>query len=164
VSLSCWRSCYISVCLPPSRSRLHPSVSNLYRQTFNISLGIIELNVVNDTCATSSSSALSWNVQCSNQITLNERLSRFSQWRGASGTPDAGLYHLATACATDTEIGVAWLGTVCQTNSNQQPSGYVSGTGVSVATRSEWSLISHEMVSFEVTSGGESTMLNAIDQ
>jgi hypothetical protein len=123
------------------------SVSNLYRQTFNISLGIIELNVVNDTCATSSSGALPWNVECSNTITLNERLSLFSQWRGSSGTPDAGLYHLATACATDTEIGVAWLGTICQTGSNQQSSGFVSGTGVSVATRSEWSLISHEMVS-----------------
>lgn len=123
------------------------SVSNLYRQTFNISLGIIELNVVNDTCATSSSGALPWNVECSNTITLNQRLSLFSQWRGSSGTPDAGLYHLATACATDTEIGVAWLGTICQTGSNQQSSGFVSGTGVSVATRSEWSLISHEMVS-----------------
>jgi hypothetical protein len=38
------------------------SVSNLYRQTFNISLGIIELNVVNDTCATSSSGAFT--VEC----------------------------------------------------------------------------------------------------
>ena len=127
-------------------------MSNLYRQTFNISLGIIELNVVNDTCASSSSSSVAWNVECSNSITLNERLSRFSQWRGDSGTPDAGLYHLATACATDTEIGVAWLGTICQTTANQQSSGYVSGTGVSVATRSEWSLISHEMVRFESSS------------
>jgi hypothetical protein len=45
----------------------------------------------------------------------------------------------------DTEVGVAWLGTLCQTTSNQQSGSVVSGTGVSTASRTEWSLVAHEI-------------------
>lgn len=121
------------------------SVSTLYRQTFNVSIGIIELNVVNETCPTTAPAATPWNSACSSSITLNDRLSSFSSWRGRSGTRNAGLYYLATACATNQEVGVAWLGTLCQTGSTTQGSGTVSGTGVSVAMRAEWVTIAHEI-------------------
>lgn len=122
------------------------SVTQVYRQTFNVSLGVIELNVVEEPCG-SGQSGLEWNQACSPDITLNERLSLFSRWRGRAGTSEAGLYHLATACVTGSEIGVAWLGTICQTDTDEQPNGAVSGTGVSAPTGtiSEWSLIAHEM-------------------
>jgi hypothetical protein len=45
----------------------------------------------------------------------------------------------------DTEVGVAWLGTLCQTDSTSQSGSTVSGTGVSSSTRTEWSLTSHEI-------------------
>lgn len=45
----------------------------------------------------------------------------------------------------DTEVGVAWLGTLCQTESSFQSGSTVSGTGVSSSTRTEWSLTSHEI-------------------
>ncbi len=45
----------------------------------------------------------------------------------------------------DTEVGVAWLGTLCTTTSTFQSGSYVSGTGVSTATRNEWSLVAHEV-------------------
>ena len=40
---------------------------------------------------------------------------------------------------------MAWLGTLCQTTWSDQNGSYVSGTGLSTATKTEWSLISHEI-------------------
>lgn len=46
----------------------------------------------------------------------------------------------------DTEVGVAWLGTLCQTSSNKQDGNQVvSGTGVSSFSKTEWNLIAHEI-------------------
>jgi len=120
-------------------------VSALYRSTFNISLGIIELVVQNQTCPSTPPSDAPWNQNCDAQLTLDERLSLFSQWRGERGDDGVGLWHLMSACPTDSEIGVAWLGTLCQTSSSRQSGSYVSGTGISTATVTEWSLIAHEI-------------------
>lgn len=123
------------------------AVSSLYRSTFNVSVGIIELNVLDASCPSASSATSSstpWNTPCSASVTLNDRLSLFSQWR-PSQNKDAGLYHLMTACPTDTEVGVAWLGTLCQTTASEQGGSWVSGTGVSSISSVEWSLTAHEM-------------------
>lgn len=123
------------------------AVSSLYRNTFNISIGIIELNVQNETCPTmaqAASGSTPWNTPCDQSISLNTRLSLFSQWRGSQNQA-AGLFHLMTACPTDSEVGVAWLGTLCQTTSQQQSGSWVSGTGVSSISTVEWSLTSHEI-------------------
>ncbi len=53
-------------------------------------------------------------------------------------------------CPTDAEVGVAWLGTLCQTDTTGSAGSYVSSTGVSTAAQVEWSLISHEIVSHNV--------------
>lgn len=45
----------------------------------------------------------------------------------------------------DSEVGVAWLGTLCQTASSDQSGSFVSGTGISTASKTEWSLVSHEI-------------------
>ncbi|ORY26309.1 Metallo-peptidase family M12-domain-containing protein [Naematelia encephala] len=118
-------------------------VSALYRSTFNISLGIIELVVEDGDCSRASN--VSWNVPCSANITLDERLSDFSQWRGDRGDDGAGLWHLLSACPTDQEVGVAWLGTLCETSASQQTGSTVSGTAVSTYSATEWSLIAHEI-------------------
>jgi hypothetical protein len=75
-------------------------ISALYRSTFNISLGIIDLVVQNETCPTTAPSDAPWNQACSSNITLDERLSLFSQWRGNRGEDGVGLWHLMSACAT----------------------------------------------------------------
>ncbi|OCF31943.1 zinc metalloprotease [Kwoniella heveanensis BCC8398] len=120
-------------------------ISALYKSTFNISLGIIELQVRNATCPSTAVDGESWNVGCSQNLTLDERLSLFSQWRGDKGDDGAGLWHLMSACPTDSEVGVAWLGTLCQTTASQQSGQTVSGTGISTATKTEWSLVAHEI-------------------
>lgn len=115
--LTNWNRCVLPGSLhfensPASTSR---SITALYRSTFNVSLGIIELNVMNETCPSSSaasSSSTAWNTPCSDSITLNDRLSLFSEWRGRAGNGNAGLYHLMTvsiacrncACNSPTEI------------------------------------------------------------
>ncbi|WVQ80129.1 hypothetical protein IAT38_002230 [Cryptococcus sp. DSM 104549] len=120
-------------------------VSALYKATFNISLGIIELQVQNASCPSTTVSGEEWNVGCSTNMTLDERLSLFSAWRGTKGDDGAGLWHLMSACPTDSEVGVAWLGTLCQTTSSEQSGSTVSGTGISTATKTEWSLVAHEI-------------------
>jgi len=120
-------------------------ISALYRSTFNISLGIVELVVQNLTCPTQSQEGSEWDVSCDAGLTLDQRLSLFSRWRGDRGDDGVGLWHLMSACPTDTEVGVAWLGTLCQTTANLQSGSYVSGTGISTATRTEWSLVAHEI-------------------
>lgn len=120
-------------------------VSALYKSSFKISLGIIELQVQNMTCPSAPVSGEEWNVGCDANVTLDTRLADFSAWRGAKGDDGAGLWHLMSACPTDSEVGVAWLGTLCQTDSTQQSSGTVSGTGISTASKTEWSLIAHEI-------------------
>ena len=48
-------------------------------------------------------------------------------------------------CPTGSEVGIAWLGTLCQVNASSSGSSFVSGTGVSTAGLTEWQIISHEM-------------------
>ncbi|CDZ96471.1 Meltrins, fertilins and related Zn-dependent metalloproteinases of the ADAMs family [Phaffia rhodozyma] len=128
------------------------TASALYRQTFNISLGIstifIPSNPLTD-CPTSASSGSTepWNLACSASTDLNSRLSLFSAWRGASerSGDDLGLWHLMSGCRTGSEVGVAWLGQVCVSSArNQGSSGVVSGTAVSTNGATEWQIVAHE--------------------
>ncbi|WVR06758.1 hypothetical protein IAU60_003793 [Kwoniella sp. DSM 27419] len=120
-------------------------ISALYKSTFSISLGIIELQVRNASCPSTTIDGEAWNVNCNQNLTLDRRLSLFSEWRGDKGDDGAGLWHLMSACPTDTEVGVAWLGTLCQTSSSSQGGQTVSGTGISTASKTEWSLVAHEI-------------------
>ncbi|CAE6436384.1 unnamed protein product [Rhizoctonia solani] len=127
------------------------TASSLYKTTFNMSLGIVELAIQDSTCPTGSANP-AWNVQCSSSVTLNDRLSLFSAWRGerggasGSGAGDsAGLWHLMSGCPTGTEVGVAWLGQVCNTKSSGSQGNVVSGTAVSTAGRTEWQVVAHEV-------------------
>lgn len=95
-------------------------VSALYLQSFNISIGIVELAVMGASCPSSQANVDQqnpWNLPCASDapvggsvstasfgIDLNSRLSVFSQWRGDKGGGDsAGLWHLMTACQSGSE-------------------------------------------------------------
>ncbi|GAA5863695.1 hypothetical protein JCM3774_001217 [Rhodotorula dairenensis] len=133
------------------------SVSALYQRSFNVSLGIVELVVMNSSCPTTAAQvdqANAWNVPCQSSsgaggnigVDLNSRLSIFSQWRGDKGGGDgAGLWHLLTACKTASEVGVAWLGQLCRVTASGSNGQVTSGTGVTATTRNEWQVIAHEI-------------------
>jgi hypothetical protein len=69
------------------------SASALYRNTFRISLGIVELQVMDSNCPTATDPAVPWNIDCGS-VTLNDRLSLFSQWRGTREqmAPASGIF------------------------------------------------------------------------
>lgn len=127
------------------------SVSTIYRNTFNVSLGVVELDVRSAQCPSSTNSSVPWNVGCSGQSTLSidDRLSAFSQWRGTQPSNGTGLWHLLTACSSSGsasgEIGVAWLGTVCKTDSTKSGGDTVSGTGVTSSTTRDSQTVAHEI-------------------
>ena len=81
------------------------SVNSLYQEAFNVSVGVVILNVQDATCPSTVNSSVPWNVGCgesSDSLSLNDRLSIFSQWRGDIEGPDgAGLWTLMTNCSTD---------------------------------------------------------------
>ncbi|KIJ39868.1 hypothetical protein M422DRAFT_60640 [Sphaerobolus stellatus SS14] len=120
------------------------NVSRLYKSTFNVSLGIIHMEIQEATCPSSVDPANPWNVNCTG-LTLDNRLSAFSKWRGTKGADGAGLWHLMSGCPTGTEVGVAWLGTLCQTNVTGAPGQEVSGAAVTTAGRAEWQVVAHEI-------------------
>ncbi|WAQ92889.1 hypothetical protein PtA15_17A371 [Puccinia triticina] len=127
------------------------SVSAIYQRTFNISIGVVELNVQSPECPATPKADAMWNVGCPGSGTggldLNRRLSVFSDWRGKKGGGDgAGLWHLLTDCSSGSEVGVAWLGQLCEVQSQSSNTGQVtSGTGVTAATTNEWQVMAHEI-------------------
>ncbi|KAG2172339.1 hypothetical protein INT43_004881, partial [Umbelopsis isabellina] len=125
------------------------TASQVYESTFNISLGIIELQLMPSNCPATPPSNATWNRPCSSDYPINLRLSDFSQWRGKKGDDGAGLWHLMTTCSTGTKVGIAWLGQLCTVDVSVQQEGgtseFVSGTGVSSITREEWKVVAHEI-------------------
>lgn len=122
------------------------TASSLYKSTFNVSLGIVEINVQDASCPSQAPSDAPWNVACSDtSVTLNDRLSLFSGWRGEKGNDGTGLWHLMSGCPTGSEVGVAWLGTLCQQTTTGTTGSLVSGTAVSTNGLTEWEVVSHEI-------------------
>ncbi|SCV71700.1 BQ2448_3288 [Microbotryum intermedium] len=129
------------------------SASTLYQTSFNVSLGIVELNVQSGSCPTATAqvdSSNPWNVGCPEGggpgLELNDRLSVFSQWRSNKGGGDgAGLWHLLSNCSTGSEVGVAWLGQLCRVSAVSSGGQTTSGTGVTTLTRNIWQVIAHEI-------------------
>ncbi|KAK7064765.1 zinc metalloprotease [Favolaschia claudopus] len=120
------------------------SASSLYKSTFNVSLGIVELQIQSDVCPNPVNTSMPWNVDCSD-VVLNDRLSLFSQWRGAKGSDGVGLWHLMSGCPTGSEVGIAWLATLCQQSASGSAPSVVSGTAVSTAGLTEWQVVAHEI-------------------
>ncbi|KZV79815.1 hypothetical protein EXIGLDRAFT_448707 [Exidia glandulosa HHB12029] len=121
------------------------SATARYKTTFNVSLGIVQLDVHDAACPQTPPDDAKWNVACNSAITLNDRLSLFSEWRGEKGNDGIGLWHLMSGCPTGTEVGVAWLSTLCQQTASGSAPNIVSGTAVSTAGPTEWEVVTHEI-------------------
>lgn len=121
------------------------SASQVYESSFNITLGLASVLLSEAACPTTASSASPWNTACDTSTELGDRLSTFSAWRGNQSDSNAA-WTLLTTCNTGSEIGVAWLGTVCNQNATVQQGTYVSGTSVVAAISSSyWRTLAHEL-------------------
>lgn len=122
------------------------TVSNIYRSTFKVSLGVVQLDIREATnCPSSAQGDARWNQACSDGYTLDQRLSDFSAWRANQPANDTGLWHLLTTCLSGSEVGVAWLGTLCKTDESGSGNSVVSGTGVTASTENEAQTMAHEI-------------------
>lgn len=123
------------------------SASAVYETSFNISLGLGQIVMSEATCPTSATTASPWNSACDGTTTIGDKLSEFSQWRGQQ-SDNFAAWTLVTTCNTGSEIGVAWLGTLCQANSTNQTDSIVAGTNVIAASSSAgsyWRTLAHEL-------------------
>ncbi|KAI9718225.1 MAG: hypothetical protein M1812_004215 [Candelaria pacifica] len=124
------------------------SASDLYEKTFNITLGLANLTVTPTDCPGGVQAATPWNVPCAGNITIEDRLNTFSQWRGKQGDNNA-FWMLLTTCNTGAAVGLSWLGQACnnQVETAQDTSGVsesVSGANVVAKTSTEWQVMAHE--------------------
>ncbi|OAA67179.1 metalloprotease [Niveomyces insectorum RCEF 264] len=124
------------------------SASRVYENTFNITLGIQDVFVQNGSCPTSpKSSATPWNADCtSGNLTITDRLNLFSKWRGESTNDTNAFWMLVSTCATDSAVGLAWLGQLCVPGSQADGSSgeTIAATNVVVRTPTEWQVMAHE--------------------
>ncbi|CAI4217326.1 unnamed protein product [Parascedosporium putredinis] len=126
-----------------------------YRKEFDSDQALRE-NIIQQINAASAvlprhpSDAAPWNVACSNSFTITDRLSKFSEWRGRTEDTNA-FWTLLTTCATDSAVGLAWLGQVCQQGSRPNEGSdsasneTIASTNVVVRTPTEWQVIAHEV-------------------
>ncbi|CAG8846386.1 15356_t:CDS:2, partial [Racocetra persica] len=69
------------------------TASAVYERTFNVTLGLIYIEIQDLTCPSTPNPA--WNRPCSDSYSISDRLSDFSKWRGDDG---AALWHLMSKC------------------------------------------------------------------
>ena len=118
--------------------------SQVYEQTFNISLGLQNLTVSPAECPGTPPTSAPWNVDCSGNDTITSRLNTFSEWRGQRNDTNA-YWTLMTQCNTGAEVGLAWLGQLCVNSVVSGGSGEsVSGANVVARTSTEWQVFAHE--------------------
>ncbi|KAL1869064.1 hypothetical protein VTK73DRAFT_3403 [Phialemonium thermophilum] len=124
------------------------TASQLYESAFNISLGIHNLTISHESCPTNAAPQAPWNVGCSADVTITDRLNLFSKWRGDNEDSNA-YWTLMSNCPTDSAVGLAWLGQLCNAGSQTSPTGgnkneTVAAANVVVHTSTEWQVFAHE--------------------
>ncbi|OJD31849.1 adam protease adm-b [Diplodia corticola] len=123
------------------------SASDLYESTFNITLGLQNLTVSEASCPGTPPSSTPWNQDCSDSVTIQDRLNLFSEWRGARQDTNSH-WTLLTNCPTGQAVGLAWLGQACvqgsMSENSTSGSETVAGANVVARTPTEWQVIAHE--------------------
>ncbi|KAJ5766635.1 uncharacterized protein N7511_004251 [Penicillium nucicola] len=111
------------------------TASVVFENSFNISLAVQNLTISDAECPSSTSDLTAWNVPCS-QGDLNTRLQDFSTWRSSVNDQNA-YWTLLSGCSVSAgEIGVSWIGALCNTGSGSINGG--AGANVVAQTQNEW--------------------------
>ncbi|KAI0885340.1 zinc metalloprotease mde10 [Annulohypoxylon maeteangense] len=120
------------------------SASAIYESSFNISLGIQNLAIMEKNCPGTATQSEPWNVQCGNGVTITNRLNLFSAWRNQRNDTNA-YWTLLSTCNTDAAVGLAWLGQLCSQSTNSNGGNEtIAGANVVVRTSTEWQVFAHE--------------------
>ncbi|KAF9887970.1 hypothetical protein FE257_009359 [Aspergillus nanangensis] len=119
------------------------SASNAYEKAFNVSIGLKNLTITPQDCPNTPPASAQWNMPC-NQGNITSRLDLFSKWRGEQNDDNA-YWTLMSNCPTGSEVGLAWLGQLCNTEVATEGNNAVSGTNVVVrSSGGGWQIFAHE--------------------
>lgn len=119
------------------------SASDVYEKSFNITLGLKNLTIVEADCPDSPPDTAKWNMPC-DKSDVSERLNLFSEWRG-DNQDDNAYYTLMSGCPTGSEVGLSWLGQLCNSDATNEDKNTVSGTNIVVRTSGAgWQVFAHE--------------------
>ena len=124
------------------------SASELYERSFNISIGIGDIEVLSGNCPSKAPAATPFNVGCdertnSDDPTLNQRLNLFSSYRSKKDDNFA-FWTLMSDCRSGSEVGLAWLDELCTKSlkrhgdPNDSSSQAATGASVVARTTTEW--------------------------
>jgi hypothetical protein len=109
------------------------SASSVYENSFNISIGLRNLIVSDANCSSTAPQSAPWNIPCASG-NISQRLNLFTSWRGGQNDTNA-YWTLMSNCPTGAEVGVSWLGQLCNTGGVNAS---VAGANVVVRTSTEW--------------------------
>ncbi|KKK22208.1 hypothetical protein ARAM_003246 [Aspergillus rambellii] len=93
------------------------TASEVFENTFNVSLGLHNLTVSDAECPRSTSNFDPWNAPCSSGD-LEWRLQRFSAWRGTLSDTTNAYWTLMTGCPTGSQVGVSLVGDLCNSRTS----------------------------------------------
>lgn len=91
------------------------TASEVFESSFNIALSFHNLTIMESGCPSTPSDDEPWNAGCS-AGDLNWRLNEFSSWRSQLRGDDNAYWTLMTGCPTGTEVGVSWVGELCNSD------------------------------------------------
>ncbi|KAL4884903.1 Metallo-peptidase family M12-domain-containing protein [Aspergillus karnatakaensis] len=110
------------------------TASEIFESSFNIALSLNNITIEEEDCPSTASSDTPWNVGCG-AGDLNWRLGQFTQWRGQIRNDDNAYWTLMSGCPTGTEVGVSWVGELC----NEE-----MGANVVGLANNQWQVFAHE--------------------
>ncbi|KAL5342001.1 Metallo-peptidase family M12-domain-containing protein [Aspergillus crustosus] len=110
------------------------TASEIFESSFNIALSLHNLTIEEEGCPQSPPADTPWNAGCS-AGDLNWRLGQFSEWRRRLGGDDNAFWTLMSGCPTGTEVGVSWVGELCNSD---------MGANVVALAQNQWQIFAHE--------------------
>ncbi|KAL6237942.1 hypothetical protein BDW75DRAFT_52263 [Aspergillus navahoensis] len=110
------------------------TASEVFESSFNIALSFHNLTIMESGCPSTPSNDEPWNAGCS-AGDLNWRLNAFSAWRSQLRGDENAYWTLMTGCPTGTEVGVSWVGELCNAE---------MGANVVASAANQWQVFAHE--------------------
>ncbi|KAM0418779.1 hypothetical protein ACHAPT_012289 [Fusarium lateritium] len=126
------------------------TASQVYEDTFNIALRVMNLTISDRHCPVKAPDSAPWNLACTAEENVADRLSLFSRWRAHLNNGNdyirPAMWTLLTACNSGSSVGLAWEGQVCQLGFYEDDSGRtIAATNIVVRTQHEWQVMAHEI-------------------
>ncbi|KAF5667269.1 ADAM protease [Fusarium heterosporum] len=119
--------------------------SQVYEDAFNTALAIQNLTISDPSCPSNPPRSMPWNLGCTANADISDRLNLFTQWRSRLRDGNA-VWSLLTACRSSTTVGIAWIGSLCnRSRRSSYRGGGVGSANVVVRTASEWQVFAHEL-------------------